>query len=193
MTAPAPATRDLDGVAIPKPGTFVIDPAHTTVGFVARHLMVSKVRGSFTEVSGAVLVAEDPFKSSVEVTIGAGSINTGNADRDVHLRSADFLDAERFPSLTFRSLHVLKQSGAEFELVGELTIRDVTQQVTLEVEFEGVAQSPWGQEVVGFTATTEIDREDFGITWNQALETGGVLVSKKIKIEISAEAVRQAE
>lgn len=192
MTTTAPITRDLDGVTVPAPGAFAIDPAHTTVGFTARHLMVSKVRGSFTEVAGAVVVAEDPSKSTVEVTIGAASITTANADRDGHLRGPDFLDAERFPQLSFRSLRVLKQSGAAFELVGELTVRDVTRQVTLDVEFEGVAQSPWGQEVIGFTATTEIDREDFGITWNQALETGGVLVGKKVKIEISAEAVRQA-
>ena len=193
MTAPAPATRDFDGVAIPKPGTFAIDPAHTTVGFTARHLMVSKVRGSFTDVAGTIVIGEDPAKSTAEATISAASINTANADRDAHLRSPDFLDAEHYPTLTFRSQDILKQSGAEFELAGELTIRQVTKPVTLEVEFEGVAQSPWGQEVIGFTVTTEIDREDFGITWNQALETGGVLVSKKIKIEIGLEAVRQAE
>lgn len=190
MTAPA-TTRPFAGVEIPLPGTFAIDPAHTTASFVARHLMVSKVRGSFGQVSGEIVVADDPLASGVTVHISAASIDTGVADRDAHLRGADFLDVERYPELTFRSLRLEELGGGQFHLVGELTIRDVTREVRLDVEFEGVARSPWGQEVVGFTATTEIDREDFGITWNQALETGGVLVGKKVKIEISAEAVRQ--
>jgi polyisoprenoid-binding protein YceI len=165
---------------------------HTTVGFVARHLMVSKVRGSFGKVTGTLTIAENPLQSSVEATIDAASINTGVADRDGHLRGADFLDVERYPALTFRSRRVVPRSDATYVVVGDLTIRGVTREVELEVEFEGVSRSPYGTEVVGFTATTEIDREEFGITWNQALETGGVLVGKRVKIEISAEAVRQA-
>jgi len=185
------ATRSYVGLTIPAPGTFTLDAAHTTVGFVARHLVVSKVRGSFTQVTGDITIADDPLASSVTVHIPAASIDTGVADRDAHLRSPDFLDVEKWPELTFRSTGVVQPAGSKFELVGELTIRDVTREVTLDVEFEGVAVSPWGQEVVAFTASTEIDRENFGITWNQALETGGVLVGKTVKIEISAEAVRQ--
>ena len=190
MSAPS-TTRSFGGLTIPTAGTFVIDPAHTEVGFVARHLMVSKVRGSFTQVTGEVTIAEDPLASSVSASILAASIDTGVADRDNHLRSGDFLDVEKYPELTFRSTRLVQPKDNEFHLVGELTIRDVTREVTLDVEFDGVAVSPWGQEVVAFTATTEIDREDWGITWNQALEAGGVLVSKKVKIEISAEATRQ--
>jgi polyisoprenoid-binding protein YceI len=192
MTAPTLTTRDFTGTQIPVAGTFALDAAHTTVGFVARHLMVSKVRGAFTGVSGTLVIAEEPLASTVTVDIEAASIDTGVADRDGHLRSPDFLDVERFPKLTFRSTRVETFGGGEFTLVGDLTVRDVTREVRLAVEYEGVARSPWGQEVIGFTATTEIDREEFGITWNQALETGGVLVGKKVKIEISAEAVRQA-
>ncbi len=190
MSAPD-TTRPYAGLTIPAAGTFSIDAAHTEVGFIARHLMVSKVRGSFTQVSGEVVVAEDPLASSVTVHIPAASIDTGVADRDNHLRSSDFLDVEKYPELTFRSAGVAAPSGEKFKLVGELTIRDVTREVTLDVEFDGVAVSPWGQEVVAFTASTEIDREDFGMMWNQALEAGGVLVGKKVKIELSVEAIRQ--
>ncbi|GAA1791918.1 YceI family protein [Luedemannella flava] len=192
MTTPALATRDYQGITIPEAGTFALDPAHTTVGFVARHLMVSKVRGAFEDVTGTITVGEDPLASSVDVTIATKSISTGQADRDNHLRSGDFLNVEAHPELTFRSTRVADFKGGEFTLVGDLTVAGVTREVELAVEFEGVAKSPWGQEVVGFTATTEIDREDFGLTWNQTLETGGVLVGKKIKIEIGAEAIRQA-
>jgi polyisoprenoid-binding protein YceI len=191
MTAPA-NTRQYNGLTIPTPGKFEIDPAHTRVGFVARHMMVSKARGSFTSATGSIVVTEDPLESHVDVSIDAASIDTGVADRDGHLRSPDFLNVEQWPTLTFKSKRVVGLSGGEFKLVGDLTIRDVTREVELDVEFEGLAKSPWGQEVIGFSATTEIDREEFGITWNQALETGGVLVGKKVKIEIGAEAVRQA-
>jgi polyisoprenoid-binding protein YceI len=182
--------RTFNGVAIPEPGTFAIDKAHTTVGFVARHLMVSKVRGSFSEVSGTVTLAPDPLNSSVEVTIGAASFSTGAPDRDAHVRGSDFLDVEQYPNLTFTSRELRPRSGSEYVLVGDLTIRDVTREVELALEYEGTATSPWGHEVIAFTASTEIDREDWGITWNQALEAGGVLVGRKVKIEISAEAVR---
>jgi polyisoprenoid-binding protein YceI len=185
-------TRTWNGIAIPTAGVFTIDPAHTRVGFVARHLMVSKVRGAFTEVSGELVIAEEPTQSSVTAVIPTKSIDTGVADRDAHLRGDDFLDVEKYPALTFRSTGLVAGPGNEFKLRGELTVRDVTREVELEVEFEGAARSPWGQEVIGFTATTEIDREEFGMTWNQALETGGVLVGKKVKIEISAEAIRKA-
>lgn len=189
--AEAGTNRSWNGLAVPAPGSFALDPAHTRVGFVARHLMVSKVRGAFTQVSGEVVIAQDPAESAVSADIPAASIDTGVADRDAHLRGPDFLDAEKYPHLTFRSTGLTHVGGNEFRLRGELTVRDVTREVDLALEFEGLARSPWGQEVIGFTASTEIDREDFGITWNQALETGGVLVGKKVSIEISAEAVRQ--
>ncbi len=186
------ATREFQGIQIPTPGTFTLDPAHTRVGFVARHLMVAKVRGSFTEATGEITIAEDPTESSVTVTMQAASINTGVEQRDGHLRSGDFLEAETYPTLEFKSTRLTPRGGNEFTLSGELTIKKVTHPVDLHVEFDGVANSPWGKEVIGFTATTEIDREDWGMTWNQALETGGVMVGKKIKIEIEAEAVRTA-
>jgi polyisoprenoid-binding protein YceI len=184
--------RERDGLAVPTPGTYAIDPAHTVVSAVARHLVVSKVRGAFSGVTGTITVADEPSRSAVAATIPADTINTGVADRDAHLRSADFLDVDNHPTLNFRSTRVLAQGGNEFVVRGELTIRGVTREVDLAVEFDGAARSPWGQEVIAFTATTELDREEFGMTWNQALETGGVLVGRKLKVEISAQAIRQA-
>ncbi|WCN81584.1 YceI family protein [Micromonospora sp. LH3U1] len=185
-------TRDWDGLTIPTAGTYALDVAHKRVGFVARHMMVSKVRGEFNEATATITVAEDPLQSSVAATIQAASIDTTQADRDAHLRSPEFLDSEKFPTLEFRSTGVKSRRGNEFVLTGELSIKDVTRPVELEVEFEGVGRSPFGQDIFGFSASTEIDREEFGLTWNVALETGGVLVSRKIKIEIEGEAVRQA-
>lgn len=190
MTISATESRTFDGLVIPQPGTFVFDPHHTSVGFVARHLVVSKVRGSFEQVAGTITIAEDPLQSSVEVTIGASSITTGSADRDKHLRSGDFLDPENHPNLTFRSTRAASHAGNRFVLVGDLTIRGVTREVPLEVDFEGLAKNPYGRELIAFSAKTEIDREDFGITWNMAMETGGVVVGKVVKIEISVEATR---
>ncbi|MEV1289748.1 YceI family protein [Micromonospora sp. NPDC049679] len=192
MTTTDLNTRDWNGVTIPSAGTYDLDQAHKRVGFVARHMMVSKVRGEFTEATATITVGEDPLQSAVTATLNAASITTAQADRDGHLKSGDFLDAEKFPTVEFRSTGVKSHSGTEFVLSGELTIKDVTRPVELEVEFEGVGRSPYGQDIFGFTATTEIDREDFGLTWNVALETGGVLVGKKIKIEIEGEAIRQA-
>ncbi|GLX96582.1 polyisoprenoid-binding protein [Herbidospora sp. NEAU-GS84] len=186
------SVREWNGQTIPTAGTFTLDVAHTRVGFVAKHMMVSKVRGNFEKFDGTITVAEEPLQSSVEVNIEAASITTHVGDRDNHLRSDDFLAADKFPQITFKSLRVENVDGNEFTLVGELTIRDVTKEVPLKVEFGGAATNPWGQEIFGYSAETEIDREAFGLTWNQALETGGVLVSKKIKIEIEGEAVRQA-
>lgn len=190
MTSPAATTRTFGDLTIPTPGTFTLDKAHTLVGFVARHLMVTKVRGSFPEVSGTITVAENPLESSVEVTIDAASISTGNADRDAHLRSADFLDVEKYPTLTFRSKRIASHSGNNFVVVGDLTIKDVTREVELAVEYDGLVRDPWGGEVIAFSAKTEINREDWGITWNAALEAGGVLVGKEVTIEISVEAKR---
>ncbi|MET7875556.1 YceI family protein [Micromonospora profundi] len=186
------ATRDWDGLTIPAPGTYVLDAAHKRVGFVVRHMMVSKVRGEFNEATATITVAEDPLQSSVVATIQGASIDTTQADRDAHLRSPEFLEVEKYPTLEFRSTGVKSRRGNEFVLNGELTIKDVTRPVELEVEFEGVGRSPFGQDIFGFSASTEIDREEFGLTWNVALETGGVLVGRKIKIEIEGEAIRQA-
>ncbi|MEU8081686.1 YceI family protein [Catellatospora citrea] len=186
------STRTWNGLTIPTPGTYAIDPAHTRVGFVIKHMVVSKVRGSFKDVAGEIVIAEDPLASSVNAVVQTASIDTGVADRDNHLRTGDFLEVEKFPELTFRSTGLRAVSGEDFTLVGELTIKDVTKTVELALEFGGVNKNPWGQEIIGFTATTEIDREDYNVTWNQALETGGVLVGKTLKIEIEGEATRQA-
>jgi polyisoprenoid-binding protein YceI len=192
MTTTESSTRTWEGLTIPAAGTYVLDQAHKRVGFVARHMMVSKVRGQFAEATATIAIADNPLESSVTATIQAPSIETGQADRDAHLRSGDFLDVETHPTLEFRSTGVKSHRGNEFVLTGDLTIRGVTRPVELDVEFEGAGRSPYGQEIFGSTATTEIDREDFGLTWNVALETGGVLVGKKVKIEIEGEAIRQS-
>jgi polyisoprenoid-binding protein YceI len=192
MTDSAASTREFDGLVIPAAGTYLLDAAHKRVGFVVRHLMVSKVRGEFAEATATVTVAENPLESSVTATIQTVSVNTGQADRDNHLRTGDFFDAEKFPTIEFRSTGVKSHDGNEFVLVGDLTIKDVTKPVELEVEFEGVGRSPYGFDVFGFSATTEIDREDWGLTYNMALESGGVMIGKKVKIEIEGEAIRQA-
>ncbi|MDA0631877.1 YceI family protein [Nonomuraea sp. MCN248] len=182
------STRTWNGLTIPAPGTYALDVAHTTIGFVVKHMMVSKVRGNFSDFSGTVTIAEDLLQSTAELTIKTESISTGVADRDGHLRSDDFLSVEKFPQITFKSKRVVAAGGDEFTVVGDLTIRDVTKEVELAVEYGGAGTNPWGQPVWGFSITTEVDREAFGLTWNQALETGGVLVGKTVKIEIEGEA-----
>jgi polyisoprenoid-binding protein YceI len=185
------AVRNLDDLTVvPEAGTYVIDPAHSVVEFMVRHLGLAKVRGRFNEFEGTIEIAEDVFQSRVEARIVAASIDTRNQDRDAHLRSADFLDAENHPYIEFRSTEV-RREGADWMLDGDLTVRGVTRKVTMEVEFEGATKDPWGNLRVGFSAVTEVNREDFGLTWNQALEAGGWLVGKQVKIEISTEAVRQ--
>jgi polyisoprenoid-binding protein YceI len=167
-----------------------IDTAHSTVEFVARHLVVTKVRGHFTKWTGHIdLDQEDVTKSSAEVTIEAASIDTRDAQRDGHLRSADFFDVEKFPQITFTSRKVEKDGG-ELKVTGDLSIHGVTKEVSLHVEDHGTNKDPWGNTRVLFAAKTHINRKDFGLTWNQALETGGVLVSEKIEIEIEVQAVK---
>jgi polyisoprenoid-binding protein YceI len=185
-------TRSYQGLTIPAPGTFDLDPAHTRIGFSARHMMVSKVRGQFADFTGSITIAGEPLDSTAEAVIKTASIDTRSADRDKHLTSPDFLDVEKYPELTFRSTRVTARNGAEFTVLGDLTIKDVTRPVELTLELEGVGTSPWGQQVLGFSLTGEIDREDFGMTWNVGLETGGVLVGKTVKLEIEGEAVRRA-
>ena len=175
---------------LPQTGTWTFDPAHTRIGFMAKHLMVTKVRGSFGSYSGTIEVADPIETSSVEVSIDAASLDTGYADRDNHLRSADFLDVENHPNLSFRSTGV-RGAGRQWTLDGELTIAGVTRPVHLDVAYEGIAADPWGGNRAGFTATTQVNREDFGLTWNAALETGGFLVGKNVTIELEVELVRQ--
>ena len=175
---------------LPSAGTYQIDPSHTSVGFVARHLMVTKVRGRFAEVSGSFTVAETPEESTVEAVVQAASIDTRSEDRDAHLRSADFLDVDQFPTLEFRSTRVYQERG-DWKLAGDLTIKGVSRPVVLDLDYDGEATDPWGNSKVGFTARTEIDRENWGLGWNVALETGGVLVSRKVQLELDVQALRQ--
>ena len=183
------AVRTIEGRRAPIPGLWELDPAHTDVSFVARHLMVTKVRGRFQEVSGAITVGDDPADSRVEVEIQAASITTNSQDRDNHLRSPDFLDVENHPTLSFRSTRIEPLGDDRWALTGDLTIRGVTRPLTLQVTFEGTTTDPWGGTRAAFTARGEIHREDWGLTWNVPLENGGVLVSKNVQIEIDAQAV----
>lgn len=171
-----------------------IDPAHSHVGFSVRHMMISKVRGQFERFSGTVELDEDDVtRSSVEVQIEAASINTRDAQRDAHLRSADFLNAEQYPYLIFKSKRVEQIDATHGRIIGELTIRDVTREVVLDVEYAGQSKSPWGTISAGFNAQTKINRKDWGLTWNVALETGGVLVGEDVTINIEIELVKQPE
>jgi polyisoprenoid-binding protein YceI len=176
---------------LPTPGRWTIDPAHSSVEFVVRHLMVAKVRGRFAEFSGDLEVGARPEDSSVAVTIQAGSVSTGDTQRDGHLRSDDFFAVEEFPTIGFVSTGVRSLGADRYAVDGELTVRGVTRPVSLAMEYVGTARDPWGNEKAGFSASTELDREDWGLTWNQALETGGVLVGKKARIELEIEAVRE--
>lgn len=165
-----------------------IDQAHSTIGFEVKHMMVSKVKGQFTNYSADVEVdnLEDLTSANIEITIDATSINTNNGDRDNHLKSAEFFDIEQFPDIKFKSTQITKD-GDDYKIAGDLTIKDVTKPVVFDVEYGGKGTNPWGVEVYGFEAETKIDREEFGLTWNAALETGGVLVGKDIKIKVELE------
>jgi polyisoprenoid-binding protein YceI len=172
--------------------TWQIDPMHSLVEFAVRHMMIATVKGRFAALSGTIKLHEaDMTRSSVEVAIEATGIDTREPQRDGPLRSADFLDADRFPSLTFRSKRVEPLDSDRYRVIGDLTIRDVTQEVALDAELEGRTTDPWGNERVGFSARTTIDRQDFGLNWNQALEAGGILVGNEVKISLEIEAVKQ--
>ncbi|MBG0833257.1 YceI family protein [Planomonospora sp. ID67723] len=174
-------------------GTYTLDPAHTRIGFVARHAMVTKVRGAFNEFEGtAVLDGDNPAGSTAAVTIKAASIDTRNAQRDEHLRSNDFLGMETYPEITFTSTSVRQTGEADFEVTGDLTIKGVTNSVTIPFTYEGAATDPFGNVRVGFEGSVTINRKDYGVTWNAALETGGVLVSDKIVLEFEVSAVKNA-
>jgi polyisoprenoid-binding protein YceI len=185
--------RTHDDRVIPVAGVYDIDGAHTSVEFVGRHLAITKVRGRFSDVRGRITIGEDPEESHVEVEIGAASLSTGNADRDAHLRSEDFFAVEHYPTIAFRSTAVTALPDNTWELVGDLTVRDTTKPVTLQVDFDGADISPIGDERVGFSAATDINREDFGLTWNMALETGGLLVGKTARIELAVQAIAGSE
>ncbi len=174
-----------------KAGTWHIDPVHSEIGFSARHMMVSKVRGRFTDFSAVLTTADNVLESSVTVEVQLGSIETGNEQRDGHLRSPDFFDTDTNPAMTFRSTQ-LKPNGNDWILDGELTLKGVTKPVSLGFELVGMGPDAYGGFRAGFSGKTEINRQDFGVTWNQTMETGGVVVSDKIKIEIEAEFVLQA-
>ncbi len=185
MTTAAPALSQLTG-------SYTLDPSHTRIGFVARHAMVTKVRGAFNDFEGrAVLYGDDPSRSSASVTIQVASIDTRSPQRDEHLRSNDFLAIDEFPTIDFVS-SAARQAGEGFELDGDLTVRGVTRPVTIPFTFEGSATDVYGNLRVGFEGSVIISRKDFGVTWNAALETGGVMVSDKIVLEFEVSAIKDA-
>jgi len=185
------AVRDVDGAQFPTAGTWEVDTVHSSVEFVVRHLMVAKVRGRFERLTATLEVGDDPAQSKATAAIEAASIATREQRRDDHLKSADFLEVDKFPTIDFKSTAFSHVAGPQWSLKGDLTIHGVTREVTLDTEFVGVTADPWGGQRVGFSATTEIDREEFGLTWNQALEAGGWVVGQQVEIEIEIEAVRQ--
>src|SRR3954464_14002290 len=186
MTALSPSFTALTG-------PYTIDPTHTRNGYDARHAMITKVRGSFNEFEGtAVVDGDNPANSSVRVTIDAASIDPRNAQRDEHLRTNDFLALEQYPQITFVSTDVRQVDDATFEISGDLTIKDVTNRITVPFEFEGAAKDPFGNQRIGFDGSVTISRKDYGITWNAALETGGVLVSSELVLEFEVSAVKNA-
>lgn len=171
-------------------GTYTIDPTHSEVGFSVRHAGIAKVRGSFEEFEGTITVAEELAQSSANATVQLASVNTRNAQRDEHLRSADFFNVETNPEMTFTSTGIAVD-GDEFVLTGDLTLNGVTLPIELETEYNGTATDPYGNERIGFSAETELNRKDFGLTWNAVLETGGVMVSEKVKIVLEVSATKQ--
>jgi polyisoprenoid-binding protein YceI len=175
-------------------GTYVIDPAHSRIGFVARHAMVTKVRGSFNEFEGSgYFDADDPTKSHIELVIKAASIDTRNADRDGHLRSNDFFAMDEYPEITFKSTSVEQTGDAEYRVTGDLTLKGVTKPVAVDFDYTGAAVDPFGNQRIGLEGTTTINRKDWGVTWNAPLETGGVLVSEKVTLEFEVSAVRKVD
>jgi polyisoprenoid-binding protein YceI len=172
-------------------GNYTIDTAHSRFGFVARHAMVTKVRGAFNEFDGkAVIDGEQPEKSSVNVTLQVASVDTRNAQRDAHLRNNDFLDVDNYPTITFTSTAITHEGGNDFVVTGDLTIKDVTKSITIPLQFQGAAKDPFGNDRIGFEGSVVINRKDWGVSWNAALETGGVLVSEKVTLEFEISAIK---
>jgi polyisoprenoid-binding protein YceI len=192
MAETTTTSRTVQGVEYPAVGTYDIDVSHTRVGFAVRHMAVSKVRGEFKEFSGVLELAEDPADSKISVTIQAGSVETKDENRDNHLRTNDFFDVEQYPPWTFTSTAIRPVTTSEWQVDGDLSIRGVTRQVTLDATLEGVVQDPYGFHRVGFSASTTINRDDFGVSFNAALEAGGLVVAKKVDIDLEVEATLQA-
>lgn len=189
----AVATLPVDPALAALTGTYAIDPAHSSIGFTVRHAMVTNVRGSFAEHEGTLnLDGTNPGASSASIDVKIASIDTGIGDRDGHLRSGDFFDAEQFPLMTFRSTEAAQLGGEKYRVTGELTIKDVTKPLSIDLEFNGTATDPYGNERVGFEGSAEILRSDWGLTWNAALETGGVMVSDKVKLNFDISAIKAA-
>ncbi|MGA5099090.1 YceI family protein [Streptomyces lavendulocolor] len=192
-TVPAPAAA-VDPALAALTGTYTIDPSHSGIGFTARHAMVTNVRGAFTEYEGTLeLDGTDPAASGASIDVTIASVDTGSADRDAHLRSADFFDAEQFPLMTFRSTGAEALGGTDYRITGDLTIKGVTKPISIDLEFNGAAKDPFGNERVGFEGKAELLRSEWGLTWNAALETGGVLVSDKIKLTFEISAIKNAQ
>jgi polyisoprenoid-binding protein YceI len=191
MTEAVVAARQVGGRTVPAAGTWEIDPAHSSLEFVARHMM-AKVRGRFTEFSGTIQIADIPEQSSAKIEIDVNSVSTRDDRRDGHLRSGDFFEVEKFPTISFSST-ALRPQGEEnrWELDGELTMRNVTRPVTWQLEFHGANQDPWGGHRAAFSAWTEVDRNQWDLSWNAPLETGGFLLSRNIRLEVDVELVKQ--
>ncbi|MET8949834.1 YceI family protein [Streptomyces sp. NPDC004393] len=188
-TADAAVNPDLAALT----GDYVVDPAHTTIGFVARHAMVTNVKGGFQDFEGTLhLDGSDPARSRATIDVKMDSIDTGSADRDGHLKSADFFKTDEHPMMTFRSTGAQALGGDDYRITGDLTILGTTKPITIDLEFNGVAKDPFGNERVGFEGKTELLRSEWGLTWNAALETGGVLVSDKVKLVFDISAIKQA-
>jgi polyisoprenoid-binding protein YceI len=189
--AQAALTRAVDGAELPVPGTYAIDASHSAVEFVVRHLGLSKVRGGFGAFDGVVEIADRPEESRVRVDVALASLDTREPNRDEHLRASDFFDVPNHPTMSFRSTRITG-SGTDWTLEGDLTLRGVTNPVSLDVTFEGAGRDPWGGHRIAFSASGEIVRDHWGLNWNQVLETGGFVIGKKVKLELEVEAVRAA-
>ncbi|MCX4627356.1 MULTISPECIES: YceI family protein [unclassified Streptomyces] len=189
----AVATLEVDPALAALTGDYAIDAAHSSIGFTVRHAMVTNVRGSFTDYAGTLqLDGSDPARSAASLEVKVASVDTGIADRDGHLRSGDFFDTETFPLMTFRSTQAAQLGGDKYRITGELTIKDVTRPLSIDLEFNGSATDVYGNERVGFEGAAEILRSDWGLTWNAALEAGGVMVSDKVKLTFDISAIKQA-
>ena len=176
---------------LPLAGSWAVDPVHSAVEFAVTHLMISKVRGRFSDITGTVVSDGTPEGSRIDVQVGAASIDTHDSGRDKHLRSADFFDVEKYPHLTFVSTKIASKSGDEFHVAGDLTIHGVTKAIEFDVTSEGTGGDPWGGTRAGFSSSFTVDRRDFGLVWNQALETGGVMVSNSIKVTLDIQLTRK--
>ncbi len=190
MSSSASPTRQVNGVPLPSAGTWKVDPGHAEVGFVGRHFMLTKVRGRFTGVEASVEIGERPEESRVTAVIDMASVDSGDKTRDDHLRSGDFFDVEKHPKASFASTSVTWQ-GSKGTMTGDLTIKGVTRPVTLDVDYLGYARDPWNNDRAVFSAHGKVNREDWGLTWNMALETGGILVSKEIELTLEIETIRE--